>query len=100
MKNILYIILIIIDCIATYLAWFNFSGKNLAMVLFVTGFIMGLLLMNIKINNTNNKINLYKRELEKESVQSLESSSKVKVLENKIKVLEKALENALKREDE
>ena len=42
-------------------------------------------------------INTYKRKLEKESVTSEESSAKVKVLESKIEVLEKALENALKK---
>ena len=43
----------------------------------------------------NKKINAYQRQLEKESISSNESSSRVKVLESKIEVLEKALENAL-----
>ena len=39
----------------------------------------------------------YERRLEKTSVSNEESSAKVKVLENKIQVLEKALEDALKK---
>ncbi len=53
--------------------------------------------MMIKINSKNNRIDSYKRELEKESVSSDEAAAKVKVLESKIQVLEKALENALKK---
>ena len=53
--------------------------------------------MNLKLNVKNDRINTYKRELEKESITSSENSSKVKVLESKIEVLEKALENALKK---
>ena len=51
--------------------------------------------MNLKLNVKNDKINSYQRQLEKESISSNESSSRVKVLESKIEVLEKALENAL-----
>ena len=53
--------------------------------------------MNIKLNVKNDKLKSFKRELEKESVSSNEASAKVKVLESKIEVLEKALENALKK---
>ena len=45
----------------------------------------------------NIMIGTYKRKLEKESVTSTENFSRVKVLESKIEVLEKALENALKK---
>ena len=45
----------------------------------------------------NQKISAYKRQIERESVSSDESSARVKVLESKIEVLEKALENALKK---
>jgi len=50
----------------------------------------------LQLRVKNNTLNSYKRELEKESITSTESSSRVKVLEAKIEVLEKALENALK----
>ena len=60
------------------------------------GFLFGTVLMMFALKIKSSKLNSYKRELEKESVQSLESSSRVKVLESKIEVLEKALENALR----
>lgn len=65
--------------------------------IFFSGILFGIFLMMIKINSKNDKINSYKRELEKESVSSDEAAAKVKVLESKIKVLERALENALKK---
>ena len=64
-------------------------------ITFITGIILGLLLMNIFVIVKNKKINVYKRQLEKESISSDENAAKVKVLESKIQVLEKALENAL-----
>ena len=60
--------------------------------------VLGILLMNIILNVKNKKIDLYKRQLEKESISSDESSARVKVLEQKIEVLEKALDNALKKD--
>lgn len=45
------------------------------------------------------KLKEYQRKLEKTSVQSSEDSSKVEVLEAKIKTLEKALESALKKSE-
>ncbi len=62
---------------------------------FFVGIITGMLLMNICVIVKNKKINLYQRKLEKESISSDENAAKVKVLEAKIEVLEKALENAL-----
>ena len=65
--------------------------------MFIAGMLFGIFLMNIRLNVKNERISTYKRELEKESVLSTESDAKVKVLESKIEVLEKALENALKK---
>ena len=65
-------------------------------ITFAIGFIFGILLMTIFIIVKNKKINVYQRKLEKESISSNENSAKVKVLEAKIQVLEKALKNALK----
>ena len=42
-------------------------------------------------------LNVYKRELEKNSISNLTSTSKVEVLEAKIATLEKALDEALKK---
>ncbi len=63
---------------------------------FVMGIVIGLLLMNIFVIVKNKKINIYQRQLEKESISSDENAARVKVLEQKIEVLEKALDNALK----
>ncbi len=65
--------------------------------MFLSGFALAIFLMTLKMNVKNEKLNSYKRELEKESISSTEASSRVKVLESKIEVLEKALENALKK---
>lgn len=64
---------------------------------FVLGIFVGLLLMNIFVIVKNKKINVYKRQLERESISSDENAARVKVLESKIQVLEKALENALNK---
>ena len=51
------------------------------------------------IMQNREKEGAYERRLEKTSVSNEESSAKVKVLENKIQVLEKALEDALKKKN-
>lgn len=63
--------------------------------IFIAGLLSGIFLMNLLLNVKNNKLNLYKRELEKESISSTESDAKVKILEGKIAVLEKTLEKFL-----
>lgn len=68
-------------------------------IIFLSGVLTGILLMGFKLKVKNSKLNSYKRELEKEAVSSSENSSRVKVLESKIEVLEKALENALKNKN-
>ena len=62
-------------------------------IIFLSGVLTGILLMGIKLRVKNTKLNSYKRELEKEAISSSENSSRVKVLESKIEVLEKALKN-------
>ena len=64
-------------------------------ITFVLGVVLGIFIMNILVIVKNKKIGVYKRQLEKEAISSDENSAKVKVLESKIQVLEKALENAL-----
>ncbi len=77
--------------------WFlNLNFTTQTSLIFALGSIFGILLMNIFIIIKNKKINIYKRQLEKESISSDENAAKVKVLESKIEVLEKALQNALK----
>ena len=73
-------------------------GKWFLIGIFVSGVLFGIFLMMLKLNVKNTKISSYKRELEKESLSSDENAAKVKVLESKIEVLEKALENTLHKD--
>ena len=97
MKNILLIIISIITIACAGYTFLNQTGHIPMITMFLSGFALAIFLMTLKINVKNKKLNSYKRELEKESIASTESSSRVKVLESKIEVLEKALENALKK---
>ena len=54
-----------------------------------------LILMNFQ-ESLKEKFNAYKRELEKGSISNSSAEAKIQVLENKITVLEKALDDALK----
>jgi hypothetical protein len=87
---------IALSSVLAYESTVYLHGKTELIVIFMCGILVGLFLMNIKLNVKNDKLNSYKRELEKESISGSENSSKVKVLEAKIEVLEKALERALK----
>lgn len=64
---------------------------------FTIGLTVGVIATCIIWTKITKKINLYKRELEKESINSTEANSQVKVLEQKIEVLEKALQQALNK---
>ena len=98
MKNFLYSTLLLLFSLASgYCSVTRLSGKYELIGVFISGICFGIFLMLLKLNVKNAKINLYKRELEKESISSDENSAKVKVLESKIEVLEKALENALNK---
>ncbi len=68
-----------------------------ALMLFtvIAGILAGILWAASFYLSNKAKLKEYKRQLEKTSVQSEEESSRVVVLEEKIKVLEKALESAL-----
>ena len=65
-------------------------------IAFFLGGVVDVSFLIIVMYIKNNKINAYQRQLEKEAISSNESAARVKVLEQKIEVLEKALENALK----
>ena len=98
MKNFLYSSLLILFSVCIcYVSLIYLSGKYELIGVFCSGVIFGVFLMFFKLKVKNTKINIYKRELEKESVSSDKNSARVKVLESKIEVLEKALENALKK---
>lgn len=97
LKHILIIVLSLLCVAGIVYTFLSLSGKTGMAAAAVCAFLLGILLMNLRLNVKNDKINSYKRELEKESINSVESTSRVKVLEAKIEVLEKALENALKK---
>lgn len=65
--------------------------------IFIAGFAICATILNLLHTNTSESLNIYKRELEKESIDKTENSSRIKVLESKIQVLEKALDEALKK---
>ena len=96
-KNIPNVLLLVLSLLIAIMISDEFTGKILYILVYMCGFIGGVSLVFIKLNMKNSKLNMYKRELEKESVNSDENSARVKVLEAKVEVLEKALENALKK---
>ncbi len=75
---------------------YQFKQPHIA-VLTCCGFITGVLFLLSYMLDISRKLKAYKRELEKNSISSDESDSKVKVLESKIEVLEKALKDALNK---
>lgn len=95
---ILNIAFLIVAACDTYFAYYKLTGLWQLVFIFLAGLLFGMFLMNMKLIVKNKKLGTYKRQLEKESVSSDENAAKVKVLEQKIEVLEKALENALRRE--
>jgi len=95
-KTIYSVLLLILSVLSGWYSYTYLTGKLLLLGIFVSGVMAGLFLMLFKVNSKTNTLNSYKRELEKESISSDENQAKVKVLESKIEVLEKALENALK----
>lgn len=96
-KGILAFLLLSLSVIEGWYSYAYLSGKFELLGIFISGVGIGIFLMFLKLNVKNDKLNSYKRELEKESVVSDKNSARVKVLESKIEVLEKALENALKK---
>ena len=66
-------------------------------IAFVAGLAVDSIIIIIMGIDKNKKISAYQRQLEKKSVSSEEDSARVKVLEQKIEVLEKALDNALNK---
>lgn len=94
-KFVLIVLMFLTVCGAVY-SYIYLNGNIVKVCEFFLGVMFGIFIMNIIVFSKNKKINSYARELEKESIASSENSSRVKVLEAKIGVLEKALENALK----
>lgn len=66
-----------------------------ALVIFVLGELSAIFFFAPLYLSLKEKFNAYKRELEKGSISNTSSEAKIQVLENKITVLEKALDDAL-----
>ena len=98
MKNFIYgFILSALSFIFGWYSYYYLEGRLELAGIFLSGALLGIFLMFLKLNVKNDKITSYARKLEKESIASDENSARVRVLESKIEVLEKALENALKK---
>jgi MFS superfamily sulfate permease-like transporter len=74
---------------------FNVDLANVILAFFVIGILAGVLWASSFYSPVQNKLKEYQRKLEKTSVTTDEESSKVAVLEEKIKTLEAALQSAL-----
>lgn len=105
-KYIKYIFLTLLVSISAYYGYQYFTKLGLtfstdeakfACTAFLLGFALSQLFAEFVVDKIKATLVAYKREFEKESIESTESSSKVKVLESKITVLEKALEDALNK---
>lgn len=75
---------------------FEFSIYNA--LYFISGFILGVVLMFFAVKNLKKEQSRLKRQYEKTSVGADDSELRVKTLENKVKTLEAALEKSLKKD--
>ena len=66
------------------------------LIIFLLGQISAIFFFAPIYTSLKEKYKAYKRELEKDSISSTTAEAKIQVLENKITVLEKALDDALK----
>ena len=96
-KKVFNIFLLFLSILCIYAGINMLEGKFTLIAVFASGLFAGIFLMNLKLNVKNDKINSYKRELEKESISTSESDARIKVLEAKIEVLEKALDKSLEK---
>lgn len=65
------------------------------LLIFILGEISAIFFFAPIYSSLKEKFNAYKRELEKGSISNTSAEAKIQVLENKITVLEKALDDAL-----
>ena len=65
------------------------------LIIFILGEISAIFFFAPLYTSLKEKFNAYKRELEKDSISSSSAEAKIQVLENKITVIEKALNDAL-----
>ena len=87
-----------LDLIVAGAGYLCYELKDYKLAIFACGgFITGIMFALSYTLDISRKLKAYKRELEKSSINTDESDSKVKVLESKIEVLEKALKDALNK---
>ena len=89
--------LLALSALDVWYAYTELSGSWQLGFIYIAGIMLGVFLINLKLLVKSKKIGSYQRQLEKESIIADENAAKVKVLESKIQVLEKALENALNK---
>lgn len=90
-----------------FTAWVANGGKviyqvslaTILLIFFVAGTLAGVFWAATFYSPVENKLKEYQRKLEKTSVATDEESSKVAVLEEKIKTLEAALQSALENKE-
>lgn len=80
--------------LSTYTIDFDFAIFTL--IIFLLGLFSAVFFFAPLYKSLKDKYSAYKRELEKGSISNSNGEAKIKVLENKIAVLEKALDDALK----
>ena len=85
------------EAFSTYPRRFVINTGLLILTVYIMGSWAAIFFVKPFLMKSKEKEGAYERRLEKTSVSNDESNAKVKVLENKIQVLEKALEDALKK---
>ncbi len=76
---------------------YEISLLVLSLIVFALGILGGVLLMLSSFFDKSARYSKLKKEYEKTSISALDNGDTVKILENKIKTLEAALEAALKK---
>ena len=77
----------------------NLNMALYTLIVFILGEISAIFFFAPLYTSLKEKFNAYKRELEKGSISNTSAEAKIQVLENKITVLEKALDDALKNDN-
>lgn len=78
---------------------FDFDFAIYTLIIFFLGIFSVIFFFAPLYSSLKEKYSAYKRELERGSVSNSNGEAKIKVLENKIAVLEKALDDALKKKN-
>ena len=76
----------------------NLNMAIYTLIVFILGEISAIFFFAPLYTSLKEKFNAYKRELEKGSISNTSAEAKIQVLENKITVLEKALDDTLKND--